>query len=359
MNAGRRGLALLAVAGFIACVSMSGLALGVQKGKDDKKRDEAELKEIEALVTTVDNVATGQPAPTGISVTWEQHHFIKGQSGKTYVPYTISIDPASLGSQSLGLYIRIASRTAPTMAASADGNKKDNKKKDSRPDYAFEDVHFLELKPPPAGQRQMVSRAFFVAPGEYDLYIAAKERTPADKGKSGATAGKVGVLKQSLTVPDFASGELTTSTPIFATQAEQVGTPIGIDRQLDNPYTIGATRIVPSLDGKFSKGGELNAILFLYNQQLDEAKKPNVTVEFNFHQKTAEGEKFFNKTAPQDYNAQTLPPQFDAAVGILPVVTAVPLKTFPEGQYRLEIKITDNLAKKTIIREVVFTVVAA
>jgi len=35
---------------------------------------------------------------------------------------------------------------------------------------------------------------------------------------------------------------------------------------------------------------------------------------------------------------------------------AVPLASFPEGDYRLEIKITDKIANKTLTRDVNFTV---
>ena len=37
---------------------------------------------------------------------------------------------------------------------------------------------------------------------------------------------------------------------------------------------------------------------------------------------------------------------------------AVPLASFPAGDYRLEIKVTDKLANKTITRDVNFTVTA-
>ena len=36
---------------------------------------------------------------------------------------------------------------------------------------------------------------------------------------------------------------------------------------------------------------------------------------------------------------------------------AVPLASFPEGDYRLEIKITDKIANKILTREIVFTVI--
>jgi hypothetical protein len=82
-----------------------------------------------------------------------------------------------------------------------------------------------------------------------------------------------------------------------------------------------------------------------------------VVVEYNFYAKEAGAEKFFNKTNPQNLNAQTLPPQFDFAAGHqLQTGQAVPLGSFPEGEYRLEIKVTDKLANKTLTRDVNFSV---
>ena len=59
----------------------------------------------------------------------------------------------------------------------------------------------------------------------------------------------------------------------------------------------------------------------------------------------------------QTLNAQTLPREWDAAAGHqLQTGQAVPLAGFPEGDYRLEIKITDKLANKFVTRDVNFTV---
>ena len=58
-------------------------------------------------------------------------------------------------------------------------------------------------------------------------------------------------------------------------------------------------------------------------------------------------------------NAQTLPPAFDLSMGHqLQTGQAVPLAGFPEGDYRLEIKVTDKLANKTVTRDVNFSVSA-
>jgi hypothetical protein len=53
-------------------------------------------------------------------------------------------------------------------------------------------------------------------------------------------------------------------------------------------------------------------------------------------------------------------PHFDPGAG-QPVMAGqgVPLSGFPEGQYRLAIRVTDIIAGKTITRDVAFTVTAA
>jgi hypothetical protein len=116
--------------------------------------------------------------------------------------------------------------------------------------------------------------------------------------------------------------------------------------------------IVPTFETKFTKKAELSTFMLIYNPKVDKDNKPDVSVEYNFYQKpTGQPEKFFNKTNPQNLNAQTLPPQFDLAAGHqLQSGQAVPLASFPEGDYRLEIKVTDKLANKTLTREINFTI---
>jgi hypothetical protein len=82
-----------------------------------------------------------------------------------------------------------------------------------------------------------------------------------------------------------------------------------------------------------------------------------VVVDYSFHQKLAEGEKYFNKTAPQPLNAETLPPQFSIAAGHqLPGSLVIPLSSFPAGDYRLEIKVTDKPSGAMLTQSVNFTV---
>ncbi len=117
-------------------------------------------------------------------------------------------------------------------------------------------------------------------------------------------------------------------------------------------------RVVPSDDHKVKKSGELQVLFWIYGAA-DEAGKPNLLVEYNFHQKTGDTEKYFNKTSPQEVNAKTLPPDFNVAAGHqIPGNLVVPVASFPEGDYRVEIKITDKVSGKTLTQNANFSVVA-
>jgi hypothetical protein len=333
-------------------IAASSLEVAAQRAeKDDKKRNKQEQLDIETLVKTVDGAAMGQPAPTDVSIKWESNHFVKGQDGKTYIPFTLVVDRSKLTTPGVGLYIRAVSKEAAPPPAPAAG--KDDRRKNEKPpriEYPWDNVHFIEIP-----QDGKVSRAMALAGGEYDLFIALKEKSTGDRKQP---PQKMGLMRQLLTVPDFMKTELTTSSVIVADTVEPVEKALSNEQQQEQPYTFGTMRIVPSVDPKFPKSGELQVVFWIYGASQDATKKPDVTVEYNFHQKLPEGEKYFNKTAPQQLNASTLPPQFDLAAGHqLPGSLVVPLASFPAGDYRLEIKITDKPSGKTLTRDVAFSVV--
>jgi hypothetical protein len=83
-------------------------------------------------------------------------------------------------------------------------------------------------------------------------------------------------------------------------------------------------------------------------------------MEFKFYQKSGDKETYFNKTEPQVLNAQTLPPQFDLAAGHQLLGTLeLPLASFPEGDYRLEIDVQDKVSSQKLTKNVNFTVAGA
>lgn len=343
---------------FVLVVCASSMALFAQS-KDDKKKDESQKKEIQNIVKTVDDLAAGQLAANDLSLTWLREDVLKAQGNKEYVPFTVQIDPSKVSGGTVAFYWRVVSKTPAAAAAPEPGKKDDKKDKDQdkgkKTDYAYEDISFV---PVTAGQTSIrISRSFTVPAGNYDVYLVAKEPTP-DKAPKNAPAPKSSAVKQTVNVPDFWNSELATSSVIIAQRIDPLPAPLTPQQQADRPYALGMMEIVPTFETKFTKKAELSTFMLIYNPKVDSANKPDVSVEYNFYQKLAgTPEKFFNKTNPQNLNAQTLPPNFDFAAGHqLQSGQAVPLASFPEGDYRLEIKVTDKIANKTLTREINFTV---
>src|ERR1700759_1187531 len=150
---------------LIACASSM---LGAQS-KDDKKKDEAQKREIQSIVKSVDDLAAGQPAANDLSLTWVREDVLKAQGNKEYVPFTVQIDPSKVSGGTVAFYWRVLSKNAPAPAPVEPG-KKDNKKdkdkdKGKKSDYAYEDISFM---PVTAGQPTMkISRSFTVPAGNY------------------------------------------------------------------------------------------------------------------------------------------------------------------------------------------------
>jgi hypothetical protein len=318
----------------------------------EERRSRQEQQDIEALVKVVDTVSKGQAAPADVPLTWESNHFVRGADGTTYVPFTLVVDRSKLAAPGVAMYVRVVSKDAAAPAPAAASERNRNQNQDEQRTYPWDNVHFLEV---PADGK--IQRAFAVKPGNYEIFIALKERTPQQQPRN-APPLKTGVLRRDITVPDFGKPELQTSSVIIASSIEPVATPLTPAQQQEQPYHFGTMRVVPSADMKLKKSGELQVLFWVYGAEA-KGGKPDVTIEYNFHQKTGDTEKYFNKTAPQELNAQTLPPQFDVAAGHqLPGSLVVPLASFPEGDFRLEIKVTDKLSGKTLTQNATFSVVA-
>jgi len=314
----------------------------------ERKLNDTEKKEIQAIVKIVDGPAASQ-ASNDLGLTWVHNDMLKAQGNMQYVPFTVSVDTSKVSSKSLSLYWRVIAKNPVETG-------KDDKKNDKKKAYAYEDLSTVAIDA--QGSPMVISRSFTVAPGAYDVVLVAKE--PPSKEKN-APPPKIALIHQSLEVPNLWDGEFTTSSIIIAKSIEPLAAPLTPQQQADRPYAMGAMEIVPAFSTKFNKQTELSTFMLIYNAKTDPTNnKPDVTVEYNFYTKQSGGEKFFNKTNPQALNSQTLPPQFDLAAGHqLQSGQAVPLASFPEGDYRLEIKVVDKLANKTIMREVNFSVSGA
>lgn len=367
----------------VLSLTCGALVLSAQKPvpKADQKPDAAaqaqamaQQKEVEALVRTADAAMSGQQAPAEFPIQF-QNDFLKAQGTRVWVPITLTLDPSKMATSAVTLYLRVTPRglTAPPAPAAPDKNDKNDKdkKKDGKlppaspaapaSAYPYEDVSFLDVKPAAAGQPLRIQRGIGVPAGSYDLYIVLHERpaTPAAAGAppAAAAAGKTSVLKQPLDVPNYAAGEFTTSTVILAERVEQLTTPVPPDQQSERPYAFGQTEIVISPDHKFKKSQELIVLVQIYNPVVTPEKKFNLEATYTFYRQDAGAEKRFNSTEPQSFSSDTMGPGFDpSGNSSIQAGQGVGLQSFPEGAYRLEIKITDKLNAKTLTQNVNFTV---
>lgn len=315
---------------------------GSQQQQQQPKRSKQEQMEIDQLVRLVDGIMAGQPAPNDVQLTLHPY-FLKSQEQRTFVPFVVAVNGAP--ATETALYVRVVNPEAYAAA-------KDKKKFE----YPWDDIHFLPAGALPGGTGRL-SRVFMAAPGTYDVYIGLKERLSEKAPKN--QVAKVGVIKTQVTVPDFWNGELAMSSVIAADKVNTLTAPLGPEEARERPFVFGLQELQPASDPVFLKSENLATFFQVYNAGLDPAGKPNIVMEYNFYRKEGAEEKFFNKTNPQTINASNLPPTFDPSKFPIPGGIDVPLATFPEGDFRLEIKVVDKVTGKTITQNVNFTVKAA
>lgn len=369
---------VLPVASALAFVLFTcALSVSAQDKKGAQKIDKAQQAEIASAVKLMDEVMAGQPAPADIKFTWINHS-MKSRDGKAYVPFLLLFDKDQKLPSAMTYYIRVvdkatigehqkalaaykASLDQAETAAKLDPENVDlaeaaEKLRGQAPkrDFAFEDLRTFSFSGPPA----RLPGAFSVPGGDYDVYVLLKEPTASLKDKKAKP--RAGLMKAELTVPNYWTDELATSSIIVTNQTEQLKAPPTQDDINKNPYIFGMTRVSVPVEAKFAKKDELTIIFYIYNTGLDKTTgKPDLSVDYNFYRKADGVEKFFNRTNPQLLNATTLSPQFDAKAGHqLLGGLGIPLASFPEGDYRLEIKIADKVTGQTKVQSSLFTVTA-
>ncbi len=326
-----------------ACATLAAfLFVAPAAGQDDSAREleDWERDELQALVEAVGEALEGDAqAEDPLELT---PSFVKGADGNTYVPFTLTVDPGRIDSSTVVVYLYVDDLQ---MAESEDSDDRE---------AVFEDAYFVEVERDD-DEPIRLSRAFSVPGGDYDVYLAVRDSLGEDADDDDREARPLMVFRAPVTVPDLWTAELQTST-VFVGAIEQLQAPLSPQEQIEQPYTFGPLRIVPKHGESFGQQEELSLLMMVYNPQLAD-DMPNVTVEFNFHAVTDDGEEFFNKTTPQEFNAQTLPPGFSVAAGHQVVAgQSIPLRLFPAGDYRLEVVITDNAAGSSVTRNVPFTV---
>jgi hypothetical protein len=328
----RRSARTAAAAALIAC------CVSQRSPAQTRQPAAGEWPLVKPLFALVEQVAAGRAAPTDAAVAW-QCHFLNADAGVVFVPFALRFERGLFASFPIAMYVRVVARGAPAPAPGP---------RDALAQYPFEDAAIVDE---PADGR--IVRAFTAPPGDYDVYVALAERSVS----SGATA-RTAVVKKTVSVPRFES-TLAVSSVIVADKVEIDSSRKRPDfeQQLDHPYTLWGTKVTPSMTTTFARSGKLSVIFVVYNATAADADKPDVEVRYNVHRSAGPAEVFFAAAPPEQFNAQTLAPHFSLAAGDLIVAgQQVPLMNFPDGEYRLEIVVTDRAARTSVARDVRFTV---
>jgi GWxTD domain-containing protein len=210
-----------------------------------------------------------------------------------------------------------------------------------RPVQTFEDTVHRDV--PAALLQQSLStssiyqKAVPLRPGLYRLDIVLKD----------VNSNNVGVVNTRLAVPRFEEDKLSASSLIIADQIQRVSAKdIGLGQ-----FVLGDVKVRPKMDSAFLPSETMGVFLQIYNLKVDEkTHKADVSVQFRvLKDKEAEPLKKFDLTADQI-------PEHGEEMTLQNVVT---LGSFGPGKYKLEVAVTDNLAKQTITPVSEFTVKAA
>jgi hypothetical protein len=311
----------------------------------------------------------GKSVPSDFRLQW-QNDFVKAQRG-TFVPFTLTVD-GQLSRRDALVYVRATRRSALSTGTKPVRSGRNGRGEPERDRTAEEAASLVDAIFPvelPEGESARISRGFSIMPGEYDVFVVIRERVnPA----APRTRPKAAVHRQPLSVPDFRTGELTTSSVMLADRLSVLSEPVPADRLAERPYAIGRNEITPARDRRFGRDEELIVIFLVYNPMVTPERQFDVRVEYHFFRKvaapTAEspsgahppgrvGEEYFNRTDPQRFNPALMGAAFDPTTGE-PVMAGqvVPLAGFEAGEYRLDVQVIDLLSGKSISRDVLFTV---
>ena len=280
-----------------------------------------------ALDRALDRLVQGRS--TGDRATRWQAHFLKGADGRTYVPFTVTLDGRGERFAEAAVSFRVAVREIMNTRFGTAAFR-----------FVQRNAFGVRMQPTPTGGR-FVRSALMLRPGPYEVFVALRER-------SGTARPETAALTASIAVPDFTKKGLLLSSVIVADRLEPAGE--GAETGAAWPYVLGASQIVPAADTEFTRDEALTVAFQVYNAATFVDGKPDVQVDYRVYREGTN--EPVGATAPQTFDVDSLPEEFSAAAGHqLTPVQGLPLAQFEPGKYRLHIEVRDFLgdARATVV----------
>ena len=174
----------------------------------------------------------------------------------------------------------------------------------------------------------LYQRSSQLRPGRYKLQIAVTDEA----------SDKLGTAVHLVVVPRIGEELVATSSIVPALRIET------LDEPELGQFSMGSLRVFPNPESEIKKDRELPLYFQIYNLSVDQATgTPMVDVQYVI---SGQGKEISNqKDEIRDLEGSTLD-----------VVKFLPLEGLPEGQYSLELNITDVIKKTNIVRRLPFTI---
>ena len=174
-------------------------------------------------------------------------------------------------------------------------------------------------------RKQVYQKAVPLRPGHYKLSLVIKDQN----------SGNIGALDLGLVVPHFDEDRLASSSLILADLIQQLPTTqVGT-----GPFVIGGTKVRPSVTKVFNRDQDLGIYMQVYNLTQDpKTHKASGEIQYDL---TRDGKSVFTRTEP----AQTAQ---------VTIEKKLPLKSLEPGQYTLQVRVTDNVSKQSVVQPATF-----
>jgi GWxTD domain-containing protein len=173
-------------------------------------------------------------------------------------------------------------------------------------------------------QKSVYQKAVTLRPGRYKLTVVLK-----DDGN-----GHMGSLDIGEIVPDYPDDALCSSSLILADLIQRLPT----NEVGTGPFVIGSTKVRPRVNNSFSHTQNLGMYMQVYNLTLDpKTHRPSALITYEVRK---DGKTIFTHSE----DAATIKNASEQVT----IRKTLPLASLQPGNYTVAIKVTDNLAKKSI-----------
>ena len=191
------------------------------------------------------------------------------------------------------------------------------------PEHEFQ--RFLERK-------AVYQEAVPLRPGRYKLSLVLKDDL----------SGHMGSMELGLVVPHFEENKLSNSSLILADLIQ----PLPTSQVGTGPFVIGGTKVRPSVNQTFTRDQKLGIYMQVYNLGLDaKTHKPSLDVEYEL---LKDGKSLLAQAED--------PAKLKEASQQFTLEKQMPLSVLQPGKYTMQIKVTDNINKQTLLPSATFEV---